>query len=291
MQYYNGCSGWSYSAWKGPFYPSNMDNSSDWLSYYASVFDYVEIDSSFYRMPNLFTVKNWLKKTPENFKFTAKFPKVITHDKHLKDVSRELEYFHQSMLPLRDKILALLIQLPPSLKITEGLDTLRQVVSELDTKFRYAVEVRDRSWFQDLAYNFFANNNICMVWSQLAELRTPPIVTTDFLYIRLIGDRSIDEKDFGKIQKDRVIEMKKWSSKIKRVIKQEEGGGRKNINLAIVSANNHYAGFGPGTANIFRKMVDLPEATWNKKQEEEQKSHLLGDVDHSKQSTLSDFIT
>ena len=291
MQYYIGCSGWSYSAWKGPFYPSNMDNSSDWLSYYASVFDYVEIDSSFYRMPNLFTVKNWLKKTPENFKFTAKFPKVITHDKHLKDVSRELEYFHQSMLPLRDKILALLIQLPPSLKITEGLDNLRQVVSELDTKFRYAVEVRDRSWFQDLAYNFFANNNICMVWSQLAELRTPPIVTTDFLYIRLIGDRSIDEKDFGKIQKDRVIEMKKWSSKIKRVIKQEEGGGRKNINLAIVSANNHYAGFGPGTANIFRKMVDLPEATWNKEQEEEQKSHLLGDVDHSKQSTLSDFIT
>jgi uncharacterized protein YecE (DUF72 family) len=268
-----------------------MDNSSDWLSYYASVFDYVEIDSSFYRMPNLFTVKNWLKKTPENFKFTAKFPKVITHDKHLKDVSRELEYFHQSMLPLRDKILALLIQLPPSLKITEGLDNLRQVVSELDTKFRYAVEVRDRSWFQDLAYNFFANNNICMVWSQLAELRTPPIVTTDFLYIRLIGDRSIDEKDFGKIQKDRVIEMKKWSSKIKRVIKQEEGGGRKNINLAIVSANNHYAGFGPGTANIFRKMVDLPEATWNKEQEEEQKSHLFGDVDHSKQSTLSDFIT
>ena len=291
MQYYIGCSGWSYSAWKGPFYPSNMDNSSDWLSYYASVFDYVEIDSSFYRMPNLFTVKNWLKKTPENFKFTAKFPKVITHDKHLKDVSRELEYFHQSMLPLRDKTLALLIQLPPSLKITEGLDNLRQVVSELDTKFRYAVEVRDRSWFQDLAYNFFANNNICMVWSQLAELRTPPIVTTDFLYVRLIGDRSIDEKDFGKIQKDRVIEMKKWSSKIKRVSKQEEGGGRKNINLAIVSANNHYAGFGPGTANIFRKMVDLPEATWNKKQEEEQKSRLLGDVDHSKQSTLSDFIT
>jgi uncharacterized protein YecE (DUF72 family) len=291
LQYYIGCSGWSYSAWKGPFYPSNMDNSSDWLSYYASVFDYVEIDSSFYRMPNLFTVKNWLKKTPENFKFTAKFPKVITHDKHLKDVSRELEYFHQSMLPLRDKTLALLIQLPPSLKITEGLDNLRQVVSELDTKFRYAVEVRDRSWFQDLAYNFFANNNICMVWSQLAELRTPPIVTTDFLYVRLIGDRSIDEKDFGKIQKDRVIEMKKWSSKIKRVIKQEEVGGRKNINLAIVSANNHYAGFGPGTANIFRKMVDLPEATWNKEQEEEQKSHLLGDVDHSKQSTLSDFIT
>jgi hypothetical protein len=60
-----------------------------------------------------------------------------------------------------------------------------------------------------------------MVWSQLAELRTPPIATTDFLYVRFIGDRSIDEKDFGKIQKDRVIEMKKWSNKLKRVVKEQ----------------------------------------------------------------------
>ena len=126
------CSGWSYSAWQGPFYPSNMDNSSsspsNWLKYYASVFDYVEINSSFYRTPNVFTVKNWFKRTPEHFRFTAKFPKVITHDKRLKDVSRELEYFLQSMLPLREKTLALLIQLPPSLKVTEGIENLRQHV-------------------------------------------------------------------------------------------------------------------------------------------------------------------
>ena len=297
MQYYIGCSGWSYSAWQGPFYPSNVDSSSDWLSYYASVFDYVEIDSSFYKTPNVFTVKNWFKKTPDNFKFTAKFPKVITHDKRLKDVSRELEYFFQSMLPLKEKTLALVIQLPPSLKITEGIENLRQhIVPELDSRFRYAVEVRDRSWFQDLAYNFFADNNLCMVWSQLAELRTPPIATTDFLYIRFIGDRSIDEKDFGKIQKDRVMEMNKWSSKVKRVINEE--GRRKSINLAIVSANNHYAGFGPGTANIFRKMVGLPEVIWSNgeeeknKNEEYDKSHLHGNsIQDPKQSTISDFTT
>jgi hypothetical protein len=67
-------------------------------------------------------------------------------------------------------------------------------------------------WFQDLAYNFFANNDICMVWSQLARMSTPPIVTTDFLYVRFIGDRTIEEKDFGKIQKDRVLEMRRWAS-------------------------------------------------------------------------------
>jgi uncharacterized protein YecE (DUF72 family) len=217
VQYYVGCSGWSYSAWQGPFYPVNIE-SSHWLNYYAHIFDYVELDSSFYRMPNIFTVKNWYKKTPENFRFTAKFPKVITHDKRLKHVSRELEHFFQSMLPLADKILTLLIQLPPSLKITEGIENLRQIIPELDCRFRYAIEVRDRSWFQDLAYNFFANNNICMVWSQLAELATPPIATTDFLYVRFIGDRSISERDFGKIQKDRVAEMKNWADKLKKVI-------------------------------------------------------------------------
>ena len=135
---------------------------------------------------------------------------------------------------------------------------MEHLVPQLDSNnSRYAVEVRDRSWFQDLAYNFFADNNICILWSQLAELRTPPITTTDFLYIRFIGDRSIDEKDFEKIQKDRVIEMKKWSNKLKRVIKEQKAarGKEKRINLAIVSANNHYAGFGPETANIFRKML------------------------------------
>ncbi|MFL6432870.1 MAG: DUF72 domain-containing protein [Nitrososphaeraceae archaeon] len=297
LQYHIGCSGWSYSAWQGPFYPPHMKNSSDWLRYYASVFDYVEIDSSFYRMPNTFMVKNWFKKTPENFRFTAKFPKVITHDKRLKNISKELDYFHKAMLPLKDKTLALLIQLPPSLKISEGIQNMRQhLLPELDSNnFRYTVEVRDRSWFQDLAYNFFTDNNICMVWSQLAELRTPPIATTDFLYVRFIGDRSINEKDFGKVQKDRVMEMKKWSGKLKRVIKEEEGRGRggrrRSINFAIVSANNHYAGFGPETANIVRKMIGLPSINW---QEAKRKYDKLVQTDNanisSEQKSLSDYL-
>src|SRR5919108_344060 len=251
--FYVGCSGWSYTVWQGSFYPADM-KISKWLEFYSKVFDYVEIDSSFYRTPNTFTVKNWLKKTQDNFRFSAKFPKVITHDKRLKNVDYELELFFKAIEPLHDKTLALLIQLPPSLEIMEGLQGLRELVPILDKRFRYAVEVRHQSWFQDLAYNFFADNKICMVWSQLAGIRTPPIVTTDFIYIRFIGDRSINEKDFGNIQKDRVSEMKKWAKRVKRV--QEEN---KQLNLAIVASNNHYAGFGPGTANMFRKMVGLSE--------------------------------
>jgi uncharacterized protein YecE (DUF72 family) len=112
------------------------------------------------------------------------------------------------------------------MEIMPGLEGLRQLVPLLDNRFRYAVEVRHQSWFQDLAYNFFADNDICMVWSQLAKIRTPPIVTTDFLYVRFIGDRSIDEKDFGKIQKDRVLEMKKWANEIRKVEMGKERGRR-----------------------------------------------------------------
>ena len=94
------------------------------------------------------------------------------------------------------------------------------------------------------------------------------------------------------------MEMKKWANKVKRVIK--EGGTRKSINLAIASANNHYAGFGPGTTNIFRKMVGLPEDQFSKNEEnkndgEENKSYLHSSnhriQDHSKQNTISDFMT
>ena len=264
-----------------------MDNSK-WLQYYSKVFDYVEIDSSFYRIPNIFTVKNWSKMTPSNFRFTAKFPKVITHEKRLKNVDNELSLFFKAMEPLHDKILALLIQLPPSLEITEGLQRLREIIPILDNRFRYAVEIRNHSWFQDLAYNFFANNNLCMVWSQLVGIRIPPIVTSDFLYIRFIGDRTIQEKNFGRIQKDRTSEMRKWSRQLLRVQKEDT-----KPNLAIVTANNHYAGFGPATANMFRKIIGLPEVYWihtNKIKEQ----HIYADPSPSssfdKQRTISDFL-
>jgi len=152
-------------------------------------------------------VKNWSRKTPKDFRFTAKFPKVITHDKKFKNVEKELSLFYNAMKPLKGKLLALLIQFPPYVKITEGLEALKQYDFFFDDTFRYAVEVRHSSWFNELAYNFFRNINISMVWSQMDILQTPAIVTSDFIYFHLIGHRSINEKDFGKIQKDRA-EMK-----------------------------------------------------------------------------------
>ena len=125
----------------------------------------------------------------------------------------------------------------------------------LDTDFRYAIEVRHKSWFDNRdVYKLLSDNNVCLVWSQLDAIQTPAELTSAFIYLRFIGDRSIDERDFGKIQKDRIKELKMWSDSIGRV--------KDKAKLAIVAANNHYAGFGPATANSFRKMVGLKEAIW-----------------------------
>ena len=103
----------------------------------------------------------------------------------------------------------------------------------------------------DISYN---DNNIGLAWSQLDTIQTPPELTSDFLYLRFIGDRSIDEKDFGKIQKDRFKELQKWSKEVIEL--------RDKTKFAIVATNNHYAGFGPATANSFRKKVGLRKVAW-----------------------------
>ncbi|MGI0022768.1 MAG: DUF72 domain-containing protein [Nitrososphaeraceae archaeon] len=251
MQLYIGCSGWSYTSWQGPFYPTDMNKNLQ-LPFYSEVFNYVEIDSTFYNIPTESMVRNWNKRTPDNFRFTVKFPKVITHDKRLMNAEKELSLFYDRMEPLKGKILALIIQLPPSFELKEGLESLRRSDFFFDDTFRYAIEVRHRSWFNELAYNLFQNSNISLAWSQMDRLQTPPIVTTDFIYLRLIGDRSIHESNFGKLQIDRKVEMEKWAEKIK-----ETKNNEKNIKTAIVVANNHYGGFGPGTVNIFREMMDM----------------------------------
>ena len=122
----------------------------------------------------------------------------------------------------------------------------------MDPSFRYAIEVRHHSWLNELFYNYLKEKNYCLVWSQQDILVIPPVLTSDFLYLRLIGDRSINEKDFGKIKKDRTNEMQLWSNILKDIQKNE-----KNVKTAIIAANNHYAGFGPMTAKLFAEMSNL----------------------------------
>jgi uncharacterized protein YecE (DUF72 family) len=270
-----GCSGWSYEGWKGNFYPKKMEN-KDYLPYYSKFFKFVEVDSTYYHIPSRSTVRGWKDKTPEDFKFSLKFPKVITHEKKLEDIVKPLSILFYALEPLIEKTLTLLIQLPPFLTEKKGLTPLQYMVRYLDKRFRYSLEVRHSSWFNDNVYNFLKENNISLVWSIQDKLKSPSIVTSDHVYIRFIGDRSISEKDFGKIVKDRRKEMLEYVKKVR-----ETQNDNSNIGDVLIAFNNHFAGFGPQSVNDFLKLMNMSEIDW--------KTELEHYENNANQSSLSDF--
>ena len=252
-----------------------MEN-KDYLSYYSKFFKFVEIDSTYYNIPSRSSVRSWKDKTPEDFKFSLKFPKVITHEKKLEDVVKPLSILFYSLEPLIEKTLTLLIQLPPFLSEKKGFNPLQGMIRHLDKRFRYSLEVRHSSWFNDNLYDLLRENNISLVWSVRDKLVSPSIVTSDQVYLRFIGDRSISEKDFGMIVKDRRKEMLEYVKKVR-----ETQNENSNISNVLIAFNNHFAGFGPQSVNDFLKLMNMPEIEW--------KSELESYENNSAQSSLSDF--
>jgi uncharacterized protein YecE (DUF72 family) len=149
----------------------------------------------------------------------------------------------------------LVIQLPPSLSFSESKPQLEKMIKHLPTRYRYAVEGRHPSWFNDESYQFLTGNNLCLVWNEVEGVSNPAQLTTDFVYLRLIGDRSIQESEFGKIHKDRSNLIQKWAEKL--------SGVKNQISFAVVMANNHFEGFAPATANKLRLALGLDEVKWS----------------------------
>src|SRR5687768_13625445 len=141
---YLGTSGWSYADWEGTLYPEGLPSGSR-LAEYAKHYATVEIDSTFYGTPRRSTVQNWREVAPAGFLFAAKVPKEITHDRNLVGVEAEAESFLATMAGLGDRLGPLLLQLPPSFDV-EGMGVLEGFLGRLPRGFRYAVEVRHRSW-------------------------------------------------------------------------------------------------------------------------------------------------
>ena len=276
-----GCSGWSYEGWKGNFYPNKMEN-KDYLPYYSKFFKFVEVDSTYYHIPSRSSVRSWNDKTPENFKFSLKFPKVITHERKLEDIIKPLSVLFYSLEPLIDKTLTLLIQLPPFLSEKRGFTSLQDMVHHLDKRFRYSLEVRHPSWFNDNVYEFLRENDISLVWSIRDKLQSPSVITSDQLYIRFIGDRSISERDFGKTVKDRRKEMLDYVKKVR-----DTENENSNIHNVLIAFNNHFAGFGPQSVNDFLKLMNMSEIDW--KTELERYENNSAQPNDRFQSSLSDF--
>jgi uncharacterized protein YecE (DUF72 family) len=243
MTIYLGTQGWSYKSWDGVFYPKGT-SAAGLLAEYAKKLRAVEIDSTFYATPRASTVKQWNDATPEGFRFTAKFPQKITHEKMLKDVGQDVAFFLDTMSLLGPKLGPLLLQFPYSFK-PDQRTALEDFLASLPPapRFRYAVEVRQRGWLQDWFFDLLARHGIALVLADYAYMPKLERPTTDFSYIRWLGNRKDvpdDEYDHVRINRDK--ELDHWAQVIADLVDR---------GVTIWGfANNHYMGHSPATLSM-----------------------------------------
>ena len=177
-----GTSGYNYPEWKGSFYPDTLP-AAKMLPYYAERFPTVEINYTFYRMPNEKLLTGWTAQTPSPYKLTLKAPRRITHDSRLKNCGELVRGFCQVAGTLGDKLGALLFQLPPNLKLDLALfDTF---LADLPPKAPAAFEFRNPSWFDEAVYERLRARGCALCIADSEKLSTPQQVTADFAYFRL----------------------------------------------------------------------------------------------------------
>ncbi len=181
---YIGTSGFSYGHWRGIFYPEDL-KSKDFLSFYARHFDTVEMNNTFYHTPRDSSIKKWVNETPQNFVFSIKASKFITHIKRLKGVEDSLQLFLQKAEIFDDKLGVILFQLPPSLKADVPL--LKEFLSLLPKERRFTVEFRHKSWLNDEVFSLLSDYNIAFCISDTPRYPYMEVVTANFSYIRLHG--------------------------------------------------------------------------------------------------------
>jgi len=177
-----GTSGYNYPEWKGSFYPAEL-TAAQMLPYYAARFPTVEINYTFYRMPNEAIVAKWAADTPSPYKLTLKAPRRITHDSRLKNCGSLVAQFCLVAGTLGDKLGALLFQLPPNLK--KDLALLDGFLGELPPRVRAAFEFRHPSWFDDEVVDRLKSRNLALCVADSEKLSTPVRITADYAYFRL----------------------------------------------------------------------------------------------------------
>ncbi len=168
------------------------------LAYYVERFTTVEINATFYRMPNAKTVAGWGTAAPAGFTFVLKAPQRITHFARLRDVGEPLRYFCEAARTLGDRLGPLLFQLPPNFK--KAADRLGEVLSILPAELRAAFEFRHESWFDDEVYALLRARNVALCIADTEDRRTPAVATADFGYLRLRAVEYTDDALRGWIE-------------------------------------------------------------------------------------------
>jgi uncharacterized protein YecE (DUF72 family) len=253
-----GTSAFTAAGWEGSFYPAGM-KPRDFLTFYATRFNTVEIDSTFYRCPSRGSVEGWANKTPDGFLIAAKIPQTITHEKALVDCDDDCANFFDTMALLGNKLGPILLQFPYFGKEAfktgdEFLARLKPFLAKLPNGYRFALEIRNKYWLDERFADTLREHNVALAlqdqsWMPLPHQMKFDFITADFTYVRLLGDRKEIEKQtkiWDKVIVDRSKELRSWVDVCQQSIKRAVS--------TFVYANNHYAGHSPATVAQFLKL-------------------------------------
>jgi len=227
-----GTSGWSYKEWVGPFY----QNASKMFSYYARFFNTAEINSTFYRYPSESTIYGLVRTSPKDFVFSAKLPRLITHEKKLDpelQVKNDLVRFLELLEPLsaRNKMGCILIQLPPSFSYRRDREKFEAFLEMLPEGYEFAAEFRHHSWMRDDVWKLLEKHNVayCIVYEPLL----PPEVhvTADFAYFRWHGRNARPWYDYRYSEE----QLREWVPRVEMAT--------KTVDKVYGYFNNHFHGY------------------------------------------------
>ncbi len=268
-----GTSSWSESSWVGSFYPGGTA-AGDMLTHYATRFPAVEADVTYYRVPSAQMVRGWVRKTPEDFRLCAKFPRTIVHrgdgprpdaDTLLvpEHTARDTDAFLDAMRLLGPRLGPLVLQFPYFNKQAFSgpgpfLERLDAYLGRLPKDLKYAVEIRNKAWLKPALTDVLRAHGAALVLVDLLYMPHPADVareldvrTADFVYARLIGDRKkVDElsgKTFDRIVLDQRPRLERWAELLRDLA--------GDVPETYAFANNHYAGHGPATTEELAALV------------------------------------
>lgn len=248
-----GTQGWNYPAWIGPFYPAHT-RAVDFLRTYAKAFEVVEIDSTFYAIPPVRTVRGWASRVPEHFVFSCKLPQAITHERRFRDSRGLLDEFADRMRELGPRLGPILIQCAPDFLPAQG-KPFAEWLAALPRDLRFAVEFRHPSWVRRRVLSLLQEHGVALALSDgrwiprewLLALCAHP--TADFAYLRWMGpDRAIT--DYSQLQVDRSAELDAWA----RMMPVLQGQVREIFGFV----NNHFAGHAPASVRLLQTRLGLP---------------------------------
>jgi uncharacterized protein YecE (DUF72 family) len=182
-----GCSGWQYKHWRGQFYPAELPQTR-WFEHYASVFDTVEINNSFYRLPERATFASWARRAPSGFEFAVKASRFLTHMKKLKDPEEPIDRLFSRMRALGTHLGPVLYQLPPGWKVDR--ERFRVFLEALPRPARHVVEFRDPSWYEPGIAELMGRYRVALCLHDMPGAATGRDAAGPFVYARFHGAAS-----------------------------------------------------------------------------------------------------